>query len=175
MVVLGLDLSITSTGYAFVQVDKGMDIEVLEHGKIVTKPKDFECEDERINYIVNEIFSLYSHRKKDVSIIGVENQFISGRTSTIMVLRKLLGAVCRMAYHECKLDIEYIAPTSVKKTITGSGRAKKDEVANIIREKVIDIGEYSDKAGKNKTSDIYDAIAVALSIYERVSKNKIKL
>ena len=69
-----------------------------------------------------------------------------------------------MSYKEYGLEVMYIAPTSVKKFITGSGKAKKDDVAKVIRENYIDIGEYSDSTGKKKTSDIYDAISVAIAV-----------
>lgn len=165
MNILALDLSITSTGYSIVSIE-GKDkntCKVKKWGKIETKPKDFKNEDLRINYIVDTISDIIKD-SGEIDILAVENQFISPRANTIMILRKLLGAVCRMSYKEYGLEVMYIAPTSVKKFITGSGKAKKDDVAKVIRENYIDIGEYSDSTGKKKTSDIYDAISVAIAV-----------
>lgn len=157
---LGLDLSISSTGYSVIEVVKDK-IEIIDWGKIVTKKGDFENEDYRMNFIANEISNII--HKWGIELVVAENQFISGRTSAIMPLRKLLGYVCRLVYHEYKLRIEYLAPLSVKKRITGTGGATKEMVAKKIQEEYKDIGEYSDKAGKKKTSDIYDAIAVVIA------------
>ncbi len=150
----------TSTGYSVVDNKEN----VILSGKIETKKDKFESEDERINYIVDEIKNIIKKYENKIELVGIENQFISSRTATIMVLRKLLGAVCRMVYKECSIKTVYLAPTTVKKIITGSGRAKKDEVAKYIQENCIDIGEYSDKTGKKKTSDIYDAIGIAIAV-----------
>ena len=129
----------TSTGWAILEDDK-----VIDYGKINTSIKDFETEDERINYIVDMI----QEHTTDLDCVGIENQYISSRTNTIMVLRKLLGATMRMITKN-NLQIEYLAPTSVKKIVTGNGKATKEGVA---------------KSGKNKTSDIYDAISIAIAV-----------
>ena len=68
-----------------------------------------------------------------------------------MVLRKLLGATMRMIAKN-NLTIEYLAPTSVKKIVTGNGKATKGDVAKYVQDNYINIGEYSDKSGKNKTN-----------------------
>ncbi|SFN18632.1 Holliday junction resolvase [Peptostreptococcus anaerobius] len=151
----------TSTGWCVIE-----DFKVISYGKINTSPKDFTTEDERINYIVDKIESVMDN----ITFVGIENQFISNRTSTIMVLRKLLGATMRMITQK-GICVEYLAPTSVKKIITGNGRAGKEKVAKYIQDNYIDIGEYSDKAGNNKTSDIYDAISIAVAVKQMFGGN----
>ena len=89
-----------------------------------------------------------------------------------MILRKLLGATIRMIYKEYGLETRYITPTSVKKLMTGNGKASKEEVAEHIRTNYRDIGSYSDKAGKNKTSDIYDAIGIAVSVGNQIKEER---
>ena len=64
-----------------------------------------------------------------------------------------------------------LAPTTTRKILLGDGKAKKEQVANYIRENIIDIGEYSDKENKTKgikkTSDIYDSICLAFSYLKK--------
>lgn len=67
-----------------------------------------------------------------------------------------------MSYYEYGTKINYYSPTTIKKCITGKGNSKKDLVAETIKDNYINIGNYSD-TGKNKTSDIYDAIGVAIT------------
>ena len=69
-----------------------------------------------------------------------------------------------------QIDIDLIFPSSVKKLVTGNGRAIKEDVAKYIQENYIDIGEYSDKQGKNKTSDICDAISIAIAHNNKMLK-----
>lgn len=166
--IFSLDLSVSSTGWAYYDSTTKT---VLGCGKIQTNKKDFVSEDERINHIVDEIRKIIedlSVGKKQAEIIGIENQFV-GKSFSIMVLRKLLGCVVRMAYKELHIGVVYIAPTSVKKYVTGKGKADKSEVAEVIKEKYYDPGEYSDKPGKNKTSDIYDAIGIAIALGETLN------
>lgn len=162
MVVLGLDLSMTSTGYSVIEELDG-EFNLIGYGKINTKKTDFENEDDRINSIVDRIKDIIL-KEQNIDYIIVENQFISRRTNTIMALRKLLGAVMRMVTSETKIKIIYVSPTTVKKSIGGSGSSTKEDVFNSIVEKYnMYIGEYSDKANSNKTSDIYDSMAVAIT------------
>jgi crossover junction endodeoxyribonuclease ruvC len=154
----------TSTGWAILEDDK-----VIDYGKINTSVKDFETEDERINHIVDMI----QEHTTDLDCVGIENQYISSRTNTIMVLRKLLGATMRMITKN-NLTIEYLAPTSVKKIVTGNGKATKEDVAKYVQDHYINIGEYSDKSGKNKTSDIYDAISIAIAVKKEFGDKYVK-
>ena len=60
------------------------------------------------------------------------------------------------------------------------GDASKEEIANYIRfiykknQDLQALGEFCDKNNKSKNSDIFDAIAVALSGATQSSKNKTK-
>ena len=72
------------------------------------------------------------------------------------------------------LTIEYLAPTSVKKIVTGNGKATKEDVAKYVQDHYINIGEYSDKSGKNKTSDIYDAISIAIAVRKEFGDKYVK-
>ena len=50
LILLSLDVSISSTGYAIFEEN-----DLVTYGKIITKKKDFETEDLRINYICDII------------------------------------------------------------------------------------------------------------------------
>ena len=63
------------------------------------------------------------------------------------------------------------APLEIKKKITGKGNSTKLEVFQKLAilyandEVFLEIGDFSDKSGKDKTSDIYDAISI-FSLYD---------
>lgn len=158
--VLALDVSMSSTGWAVINRNK----EILKYGKIVTKKDKFKSEDERMCHICNAIQELII--TYNIQIVLVEDQFTSRNSKTILSLRKLLGAIMRTVKLN-NIEIEYMYPASIRKYLMNSGKAKKEEVATYVRVNIIDIGEYIDRTCKAKTSDIYDAIALGIAYLNR--------
>ena len=167
MVIMGIDASLSSTGYSVLTIFDNSDIrgEITKCGVIQTKKGDFENEDSRIFHICKELAKIML--SNNVTQVVIEEQFMARNSRTVLSLRKMLGAIMYLVY-EMGLDLDYLYPTSVRKLLLNDGKAKKEDVAKYIRENVIDIGEYSDKAGKNKTSDIYDATALALAYDKKI-------
>ncbi len=160
--VLALDVSMSSTGWAVINRNK----KVLEYGKITTKKDKFKSEDERMCYICNTIQELII--TYNIQIVLVEDQFTSRNSKTILSLRKLLGAIMRTVKLN-NIEIGYMYPASIRKYLMNSGKAKKEEVATYIRENIIDIGEYIDRTCKAKTSDIYDAISLGIAYLNKIN------
>ncbi|HBE8644529.1 TPA: crossover junction endodeoxyribonuclease RuvC [Clostridioides difficile] len=163
--VLALDVSLSSTGWAIINSNK----EILEYGKIVTKKENFDTEDERMCYICNTIQEIITTH--NIQIVLVEDQFTSRNSKTILSLRKLLGAIMRTVKLN-NIELEYMYPVSIRKYLMNSGKVKKEEVAIYVRENIIDIGEYIDRTCKAKTSDIYDAIALGIAYLNKLNTNK---
>ncbi|MCC0682493.1 crossover junction endodeoxyribonuclease RuvC [Clostridioides sp. ES-S-0005-03] len=160
--VLALDVSMSSTGWAVINRNK----KVLEYGKITTKKDKFKSEDERMCYICNTIQELII--TYNIQIALVEDQFTSRNSKTILSLRKLLGAIMRTVKLN-NIEIEYMYPVSIRKYLMNNGKAKKEEVATYIRKNIIDVGEYIDRNCKVKTSDIYDAIALGIAYLNKIN------
>ncbi|WP_024622534.1 hypothetical protein [Metaclostridioides mangenotii] len=176
--LLALDLSVTSTGWCIFEIQKSKkyNYDIISYGKIVTAADDFHTEDERLNFICNEIEKII--KNNEISTVLMEEQYISINKQIGLLLRKLLGASMRTAeYNSC--DTIYLQATSVRKNLNIEQRTKvtidkhgndkitkvridKKDVALYIKKEVIDIGDYSD-SGKQKTSDIYDAIALGVA------------
>ena len=166
---MGIDASLSSTGICIAK-SNNKKIEIIETSVIQTKKDDFKNEDLRIFYICKEISKKIINNK--VTKIVIEEQFMARNSKTVLSLRKMLGAIMYLIY-EMGLELDYIYPTTVRKLVLNNGKAKKEEVAKYIRDNIIDIGEYSDKAGKKKTSDIYDATAIVIAYDKKLkSKNK---
>ena len=159
MVTMGIDASLSSTGYCILEF-KNDRAEIIKVGVIQTKKDDFKSEDLRIFHICKELAKLML--TYDVSKVAIEEQFMARNSKTVLSLRKMLGAIMYLVC-DMGLDLSYIYPTTVRKLLLNNGRATKEEVAKYIRNNIIDIGEYSDKSGKKKTSDMYDAIAIAVA------------
>lgn len=167
MLILGLDLSLSSTGFNIITDDKSL----LAYGTFQTDSKKMD-EFHRIHYIVNEIEKLIVD--KQIDVIVCENQFFGGNARTGLTLSKLLGAVIYICIKHDR-QIELLTPTQARKLLMDNGKAKKEEVAEYIRKEYEDIGEYSDKERKTKgikkTSDIYDSMAVSFAWLKRYNLN----
>ncbi len=118
MRMMGLDLSLTSTGYS---IDR-------ESGIISTKTKG----PERLSVISNEIIDLVAIKLVDIVI--VESYSFASRNSQAHSIGELGGAV-RMRLWECGVPYIDIPPTCRAKFATGKGNASKNEVISSISAK----------------------------------------
>jgi Holliday junction resolvasome RuvABC endonuclease subunit len=118
MRMMGLDLSLTSTGYS---IDR-------ETGIISTKTKG----PERLSIISNEIIDLIAIKLVDIVI--VESYSFASRNSQAHSIGELGGAV-RMRLWECGIPYIDIPPTCRAKFATGKGNASKNEVISSISAK----------------------------------------
>lgn len=166
---LAIDASLSSTGWAVLNENN----DVINCGKICTKKNDkmdaIEDEDNRINFISKQLLSICLNNNVQARAVE-EAQFMYKNSKTGMQLSRLRGGIS-VLLSLANIKIKYIPPTVIKKIITGSGNAEKEEVADAIikrykhNEIVRNIGPYSDKQTKKieKTSDIYDAISIGLA------------
>lgn len=118
MRLMGLDLSLTSTGYSIDQ----------ETGTVVTKTKGAE----RLSVISNEIIDLVLN--KSVEIVIIEGYSFASRNSQAHSIGELGGAV-RMRLFECGIPYVDVPPTCRAKFATGKGNASKNEVISSISAK----------------------------------------
>ena len=164
---MGIDASLSSTGVCIVESNNET-MNIVKVGVIQTKKDDFKTEDLRIFHICKELAKLIL--TYDVDKVAIEEQFMARNSKTVLSLRKMLGAIMYLVC-DMGLELDYLYPTTVRKLLLNNGKAKKEEVAKYIRENIVDLGVYSDKTGKEKTSDMYDATAIALA-YDKKVKNK---
>lgn len=126
MTTVGLDLSLTHTGYAIIR-EGGV---VLGSGVIKSKPVGDRPVDElrRIVSIVDEALEhifLTVEPREDVDLVAIEGlAFMAQGTSLV----QLAGLNYMVRAHLDKLDIKFliVAPTTLKKFVTGSGKGDKD-------------------------------------------------
>lgn len=158
MILLAIDPSLSSTGFAVFD-EEG---KLIEYGKQTTGNKIIE--EDRICKIANKIKTLIEKYK--IEVVVMETQFFSKNAKTSMQLSRLRGAityVCR----GLNVDMEYLTPAEARKLLMGVGSAKKEDVANYIRENVVDLGPLIDRTCKEKNSDIYDSIAIGIAFINK--------
>jgi len=168
--ILGLDISLSATGMAIYAP-------LTNHFTFVdlirTRDKTDGEELDRIHLIVE---SIQERIGKDVTAIGYEDGFVGKNAQASMSLAKVRGAVAFAFFDYRPYSMQ---PGQIKKLCCNNGNAKKEQVAEYLRKVYADdvarlgIGPFNDKhLSPNKTSDIYDAMSIALA-YKRLLDSKI--
>lgn len=118
MTLIGLDLSLTSTGYST----------AYETGVITTNLRGAE----RLSFISTRIMTIC--RSFDVEIAIIEGYSFASRNSQAHSIGELGGAV-RMKLYENGIPYVDVPPTCRAKFATGKGNASKNEVISAISAK----------------------------------------
>lgn len=117
MNVLGLDLSLTSTGAA------------LPDGTVRTlKSAHSGCE--RLRHLRDQVLQLtwMPVHAGPVDLVVVEGYAMGSKRQSHSYATGELGGVIRLMLHEARVPFVDVPPASLKKYATGKGNASKDEV-----------------------------------------------
>ena len=159
MNILGIDPGLASMGWAVLQNDKEKFI-LLACGCLKTdKDKHFSS---RLKSIFSEIEMLAD--KYDCSVLAVEELYFAKNVKTAISVAQCLGVI-KLAGEMLKLPVMEYTPLNVKMTITGYGRAEKEQVELMVK-KTLGI------KGEIKPSHAADAVAIALTYC--FTNNKLK-
>jgi Holliday junction resolvasome RuvABC endonuclease subunit len=126
IITLGLDLSLTGTG-----------VIILENGKIIkrilikSKPVGDLPIDElkRIQKIVSDIENTFQDKNGTgpyINVAVIEGLAFMVRNATALVQLSALNYMTRALLKDHGIPFVIVAPTSLKKFVTGSGASKKD-------------------------------------------------
>lgn len=150
---LGLDVSMNSTGWAVLSFD-GSSIKYVDSGIIKANTKQSHgLRMRKQRNVFEEIMTKYP-----TDNVAREAGF-SRHIKSTQILYKIYG-VTEEFFAENNL-VE-IAPTTIKKLVTGNGRADKDQIEFFVRDKIVlpDGFEF-------QSDDESDAVAIALSLIEK--------
>lgn len=122
--VLGLDASLTSTGYAYIDSYDKVRIGCI-------KPRTRGAA--RLAFIRDSVKELITRAAPDlVSLEGYAMGFNSGKSRLFDIGE--LGGVLRLLVWECKIPLLIVPPSTLKQFITGNGAAKKFHIRAALRE-----------------------------------------
>lgn len=145
-----------STGYALMECD-GMTIRLIKKDIIKAKAKETHSKRLRRQY---EVLKAIKEEYEEEELVVVKEALHGGRITTAIILAKVHG-IADFVFD----DIIKYAPTTIKKQITGNGKANKEEVATAVIER---LAEHGIVDVTFKTDDESDAVAVALTYYEDI-------
>jgi|SRR3989344_7519246 len=164
MLILGIDPGTATTGYGLVRLN-GKGNEVVTWGLIETDKTHLK--ERRLDFIFEETLSLLKLHKPDVFVF--EKIFFATNAKTVIAVGQAQG-VMLLAASKAKVKVFEYAPGTIKKMITGSGRANKKEVQKHIR-KILGNRVKSEIHKKTHFDNAADALAVALTHAFKITEN----
>jgi crossover junction endodeoxyribonuclease RuvC len=148
--ILGIDPGLDTTGYGLLDVHNRQ-VQIREAGVIRTTPDEsLESRIEQVYEGVREIIVMFQP-----AIMAVEQlHSVYEHPQTAILMGHARGVICLAAAQEA-ISIASYRPTQIKKTLTGSGRATKEQMQRAIQH------EFKLK-DPPAPADVADALAVAL-------------
>ncbi|MCM2281760.1 MAG: crossover junction endodeoxyribonuclease RuvC [Bdellovibrionaceae bacterium] len=125
-VILGIDPGSHHTGYGLLEAD-GDRIRHLAHG-VLSAPASLGFHD-RLHRIANELNTVFLTYRPQITV--VERIFLGRNADSAFKLGHVRG-VCLFAATQANTTIVEYAARSVKKGITGSGAASKEQVQFVL-------------------------------------------
>ena len=148
MLILGIDPGIAITGYAILKNENNL-ISIVESGSIRTDKN--KTQQERLAELYDDISQIIQKHKPEIA--AIEQLFYFKNLKTIIPVAQARGVIM-MALAKNDIQITEYTPLQVKQTITGFGRATKDEVKQMT--------QLALNSPMPKLDDTVDAIAIAL-------------
>ncbi len=150
MIVLGIDPGIAITGWAIVSEEKGK-VRLIASGAITTSA-DLSTSD-RLVKLHKSLNLLISRYHPDTA--SLENLFFNTNAKTALIVGQARGVV-QLALSQAKIPIIEYTPLQVKMSLTGYGRADKNQIQQMVKTIL--------KLPKILTpDDVADAAAIALT------------
>ena len=146
---MGIDPGMAIVGYSIIDVN-GDNFELVTSGSIQTDKN--LSDSKRIKEIYEDLsYLIDKYKPEDASI---EKLYFFKNQKTVMPVSQARGAIL-LALENNNIKIHEYTPIEIKQTLTGYGRASKDEVARYVK---IALGD------KNipKLDDTVDSIAIAI-------------
>ena len=154
MKILGIDPGTINCGYAIIVKDVNK-VKLLEAGLVKIKSRTLQ---HQITELIEGLDLIFSKHKIDE--VAIEDMFYAFNPKTVIKLAQFRGALSLKILQEFGNFAEY-TPLQVKKSVTGNGKAQKEQVAFMVK-RLLNIKQ------EIKPLDITDAIAVALTHAQRL-------
>ncbi len=154
---MGIDPGTTITGYGLVEIRNNQPV-ILNMGILV--PGKFSNHYERLHYLHERAHHIIKEYQPNV--LAIEAPFYGNNVQSMLKLGRGQGVIMAAALHY-GMPIHEYAPLLVKQSITGMGRASKEQVAYFLR-KVYNLTDLE------QGLDATDAVAVAICHFLQLGK-----
>ncbi|SRR5258708_559491 len=168
MLILGIDPGTATTGFGVIEKKTDEDFKIIDWGLIETNKETKP--NIRLHEIHEQMLMILDRFHPDILVM--EKVFMFNNAKTVIRVSQAQGVILlASASSGFEVEVFEYAPQTIKKLITGNGRANKKEVEkhvhNILGEKVNDKelrdGKYNIiKKKKAYLDNAFDALAIAL-------------
>jgi len=150
MRILGIDPGLQVCGYGCIEIDSERE-NLIEAGVLRTDEKD--SIEVRLNRIAEDIELLLKNFQPDtVAVEELYSHYAHPRTAILMGHAR--GVILQKCA-EAGIEVRSFSATRIKKSITGNGRAKKEQIQRSIQ-RILGLPQVPEP------DDVADAIAAAL-------------
>lgn len=149
MIIVGIDPGLATAGFGVIQKENDR-IMPVSYGCIRTSSK--KPNPERLMELYNEINALFE--KYSPSEIAVEKLFFTNNITSAMCVSEARGVIF-LAAQQKNIPITEYTPKQIKQAITGSGRADKKQMQEMIK-RLLGLDEIP------KPDDAADGLSIAL-------------
>ena len=153
MRILGIDPGLTKTGVGIIDIKNNNPSYVYSVTIYSSTTHQLST---RLNHFHHNIIAIANHFKPDIS--AIEEIFLNSNPMSSLKLGHARGALI-LSLSLCNLEVREYSTTQIKKTVTGIGRADKNQIKTMIK--------FLLPNAQFKTEDEADALAVALTHFQQ--------
>jgi crossover junction endodeoxyribonuclease RuvC len=150
MIVLGIDPGLARLGYGVIEMTGNRAVHIT-HGCLTTTG-DGKNTGARLSCLYDELKILFEKHNPDCA--AIEKLFFSKNITSAMGVAEVRGIILLICEQE-KVPVTEYTPNQVKQAITGSGRADKKQVQEMIK-RLLHLQEVP------KPDDAADGLSIAL-------------
>ena len=147
--ILGIDPALTKTGWGIIFHDKGV-LKFVASGTIKTSDKDNLCT--RLGVLSEGLMKVIKEYDPDEA--AIEETFVNKSGQATLKLGQARGALI-LTTAQAKIPLGEYAANLVKKTVTGTGHAEKEQIQMMVKMLM--------PTAKFDSADAADALAVAIT------------
>ena len=152
----GVDPGLNRTGYAL--LERGRKTPLLREAGVIRSTPSLTLA-QRVHEIGQGLREVLQEYKPQV--VAIEQVFSFGRNpKTALLMAHARGAILMMAA-ESEIPVVHFTPTQVKRLLTGSGKASKEQIQYAIKNEL-------QLTRILEPNDVADASAIALCLYHSV-------
>lgn len=163
MKVLGVDPGLRVSGYAVIAPGGG-GVQVLDAGTI-RADEDLPLA-QRLKQIYFDADALLSEQEPDV--MAVEDLYSHYKHPRTAILMGHARSMFLLAAAQRGIEVRDFSATRIKKSVTGSGRAGKEQMQRAVQAQ-LQLAELPEPA------DVADALAIAMCCFTELSKPKLNV
>ena len=154
MLILGLDPGSRHTGFGLLR-QQGRALEVVDFGRFSVKAT--APLSERLGALTSDLEELVGTLRP--AVVAIESTFLGLNPKSLVVLSQARGALLSVVGRR-QIEVFEYSPAEVKNAVTGSGRADKQQVSDMVR---VLLGLPKERL----PTDATDALAVAICCAHR--------